>query len=140
MSNKEKFEVFKQKLINENESKYGSEIREKYGEAAVDQSNIKIKGMTEEQMEEAENLSNAIAVSLKDAIQQGDPMGELAQKACDLHRRWLCFFWPEGQYSKEAHMNIGNMYCNDARFKAYYDNIMQGCAEFLRDALEVYCK
>ncbi|MGL5694872.1 MAG: MerR family transcriptional regulator, partial [Peptostreptococcaceae bacterium] len=32
MSNKEKFEGFKQGKIDENEAKYGSEIREKYGD------------------------------------------------------------------------------------------------------------
>ena len=32
MSNKEKFQGFKQKLVEENEKKYGQEIREKYGE------------------------------------------------------------------------------------------------------------
>jgi hypothetical protein len=31
------------------------------------------------------------------------------------------------------------MYVCDERFKAYYDSIAPGCAEFLRDALEVYC-
>jgi len=31
MTDKEKFEGFKQKMIEENERKYGEEIREKYG-------------------------------------------------------------------------------------------------------------
>jgi DNA-binding transcriptional MerR regulator len=35
MSNREKFEGFKQEMIAENERKYGSEIREKYGEESV---------------------------------------------------------------------------------------------------------
>jgi len=45
MSNKEKFEGFKQKLIDENEKKYGKEIREKYGDEKVNESNIKVKGI-----------------------------------------------------------------------------------------------
>jgi hypothetical protein len=36
MSDNEKFEGFKQKLIDDNERQYGAEIREKYGEAAID--------------------------------------------------------------------------------------------------------
>jgi len=35
MSNKEKFEGFKKKMIDENEKKYGKEIREKYGDDTV---------------------------------------------------------------------------------------------------------
>ena len=36
MENKERFEGFKQQLVNENESKFGKEIREKYGNEQVD--------------------------------------------------------------------------------------------------------
>lgn len=41
MSNKEKFEGFKQKLVDDNEMKYGKEAREKYGDDAVNKSNQK---------------------------------------------------------------------------------------------------
>ena len=35
MTDKEKFEGFKQKMIDDNEKKYGKEIREKYGDDTV---------------------------------------------------------------------------------------------------------
>ena len=35
MSDEEKFGGFKKKLVEENEKKYGLEVREKYGEEAV---------------------------------------------------------------------------------------------------------
>ena len=54
MSDKEKFEGFKQKMIDDNEKKYGKEIREKYG-IAVEKSNEKLKNMTEEQYDELKN-------------------------------------------------------------------------------------
>ena len=44
MSNKEKFEGFKQKMIDENEKQYGKEIREKFGDAVVEASNAKMMG------------------------------------------------------------------------------------------------
>lgn len=140
MSDEEKFEGFKQELIDENERKYGAEVRGKYGDAAADASNARIKGMTKEQYAAAEKLSKEVNETLRAAFEQGDPAGELAQKACDLHRQWLCVYWPDGMYSKEAHLGLGKMYCEDERFKAYYDAIAPGCAEFLRDALAVYCK
>lgn len=43
MSDKEKFEGFKQKMIDENEKKYGKEIREKYGKDTVEKSNARLK-------------------------------------------------------------------------------------------------
>ena len=32
------------------------------------------------------------------------------------------------------------MYVADERFKAYYDKIAPDCAEFLRSAIQIYCK
>jgi DNA-binding transcriptional MerR regulator len=140
MSDEEKFKGFKQKLIDENERNYGAEVREKYGEAAADAANAKLKGMTKEQYDAMEKLSEEVNETLRAAFAEGDPAGELAQKACDLHRQWLCLHWPEGMYSKQAHLNMAEMYCADERFKAYYDAITPGCTEFLRDALAIYCK
>jgi DNA-binding transcriptional MerR regulator len=140
MSDREKFEGFKQKLIDENEQKYGDEIREEFGVAAVDASNAKLNGMTAEQWENTQRLSEEISETLKTAFEQGDPASETAQKACDLHRQWLCMFWKDGAYSKESHKGLGEMYVADERFKAYYDGITVGCAEFLRDALNIYCE
>lgn len=139
MSDHEKFEGFKQRLIDENEEKYGKEVREKYGDEAVDASNAKLMGMTKEQYKKAEKLSQEINETIKKAMETGDPAGELAQKACELHKEWLTMFWKEGTYSKEAHKNLGQMYVADERFKAYYDKIQPGAAEFFCKALEVYC-
>jgi len=137
MSDREKFEGFKKRLIDENEQKYGSEIRAKYGDEAVDRSNAKLMGMSMEQYEEYEKLTVQFHETLKAAFEQGDPAGELAQKACELHKKWLCFFWDK--YSKEAHIGVTRMYVSDPRFTAYFDKIAEGCAAFLRDAVQIYC-
>ncbi len=138
MSDKEKFEGFKKKLVDDNEQKYGKEAREKYGEEAVDRSNAKLMGMSREQHAELEKLTVELNETLKAAFEQGDPAGELAQKACELHKKWLCFFW-DG-YSKQAHIGVTQMYVDDPRFTAYYDKIAVGCAAFLRDAVLIYCR
>jgi len=136
MQNKEKFEGFKQTLIDENEQKYGAEIRKKYGNKVIDEYNSQIKGLTQEQYDEAERLNSALEDALKTAI-AGNPADEQAQKACDLHRQWLCVFGA-GRYSKEYHQSLGEMYVSDERFKAHYEKIAPGCAEFLRDAINIY--
>lgn len=136
MSNKEKFEGFKQKMIDENEKKYGKEIREKYGDETVDKSNKKLKDMTEEQYAELEKLGRDVIDTLSKAFETGDPAGELAQKAADLHRQWLSYSWPS--YSKEAHAGLAQMYVDDERFTAYYDKNQPGLAAFLRDAIFIY--
>ncbi|HPD01382.1 MAG TPA: MerR family transcriptional regulator [Acetivibrio sp.] len=136
MSDKEKFEGFKQKMIDDNEKKYGKEIREKYGDEVVEQSNQRFKNMTEEDFDRLKGLESEIIETLKEAFATGDPAGELAQKAADLHKQWISCSW--GSYSKEAHAGLAQMYVDDERFTAYYDKEQPGMAKFLRDAILIY--
>lgn len=138
MMDKEKFEGFKREMLDENEKQYGKEIREKYGDDIVDASNAKMMGLTVEQYERAQELSRQINDSLKVAFEQGDPSSQLAQKVCALHKEWLGYYW--NQYSKEAHLGLAQTYVDDPRFRKYYDDIAVGCAEFLRDAIRIYCQ
>lgn len=136
MTDQQKFEGFKKQMIDENERQYGEEIRAKYGDDQIDRANRKIKGMTEEEYARIEQLGQDIHATLAEAFATGDPAGELAQKAADLHRQWLSFYWDS--YSKEAHAGVAQMYVDDERFTAYYDKDQPGVAAFLRDAVLIY--
>ncbi|WP_099467152.1 MerR family transcriptional regulator [Konateibacter massiliensis] len=136
MRDSEKFEGFKQKLVDDNEEKYGKEIREKYSDEVVDESNQKMLNMTKEQYEEFEKLGQEILETLEEAFATKDPAGELGQKVAELHRKWLSYTWKE--YTKEAHAGLAQMYVADERFTAYYDKNQPGLAAFLRDAILHY--
>ncbi len=136
MSDNEKFQGLKKKLIDENEQKYGKEIREKYGDETINESNQRMMNMTKEQYEEFEQLGQEVLDTLEAAYATGDPAGELAQETADLHKKWLTFTWKE--YSKEAHAGLAQMYVDDERFTAYYDKKQPGLAAFLRDAVHIY--
>ena len=131
------FDNLKQTLVGENERKYGAEARARYGDEAVDASNAKLRGLRREQYDEGERLRLALEETLKAAFDTGDPAGALAQKACDLHRQWLCIFYP--RYNREYHMSLAEMYVADERFRANYDKLAPGCTDFLRDAIHIYC-
>jgi DNA-binding transcriptional MerR regulator len=133
MTDEEKFEGFKKKLIKENEEKYGAEARSLYGDAVVDESNAKLMGMTPAQFARMQMLSAEVNEALKMAMQTSDPTGEEARRLCELHKQWLMCTWPH--YSAAAHRGLAQMYMDDERFKAYYDSIAPGAAVFLRDAL-----
>jgi DNA-binding transcriptional MerR regulator len=133
MSNNEKFEGFKKKLLEDNESQYGQEIRSKYREDVVEQSNQKLLNMTQDEHDAVTKLADQLAVTLAAAIETGNPAGELAQQAAELHKQWLTYYW--SSYSKEAHAGVAQMYVDDERFTAYYDKIQPGAAVFLRDAI-----
>lgn len=138
MTDAEKFKGFKEELIKENENKYGKETRKKYGDKIVNESNEKLAELTQEQYDEATELSNEINRLLKEAFEEGDPAGEKAQRVCGLHKKWLGHYWKS--YSKQAHLELAQMYTEDPRFTEYYDkNACPGSALFLLEAMKIYC-
>ena len=139
MKDKEKFEAFKKGLVEENEKKYGAEVRERWGDEAADASNAKLMGMSEERYLAVQALEAQIKDSLLAGMATGDPAGEDARRAADLHRQWLCAFWKDGTYSKQAHACLAEGYVADERFKAYYEAWAPGATAFLRDSIKAYC-
>lgn len=136
MDNKEKFKGFKQKIIDDNEKKYGKEIRTKYGNDTIDKSNKLFTNMSEEDYNKFNSLSEEINKTLLEAFKTNDPSSDLAQKVANMHKEWLLYTWPK--YSKEAHAGLAQMYVDDKRFKAYYDKEQDGLAEFLRDSILIF--
>ncbi|WP_400243177.1 MerR family transcriptional regulator [Niallia sp. JL1B1071] len=136
MSDQEKFAGFKKKMIEDNEAKYGKEIREKYGEEIIDQSNAKLMNMSENDYRSMVEVEKTLFSSLQEALKEGNPAGQAGQKTADLHKQWLSFTWPE--YTKEAHAGLAEMYVADDRFTSYYDKVQVGATAFLRDAILIY--
>lgn len=136
MTDVEKFNGFKQKLVDDNEKKYGGEIRNKYGDDRIDKSNNKVKGMSKDKMDEANLLAAEIIETLSEAFKTGNPSGKLAQRTAELHRQWICLYWDT--YTKDAHVGLAQMYVDDERFTAYYDAKQPGMAVFLRDSILIY--
>ena len=134
MAEKERFEGFKQRIVKENESIYGKEVREKYGDAEMDAANRKLLQMTEGDYERFENLKGEVEKALQEAVLEGEePKGEAGRRVVLLHKEWLSMTWK--QYTENAHKGVAQMYVLDERFKAYYDKEVEGCAVFLRDAV-----
>ncbi|WP_343208855.1 MerR family transcriptional regulator [Anaerolentibacter hominis] len=134
MTDQEKFKGFIKAELDKNEAAYGKEIRDKYGDQAVEASNQKFAGLTEEEYNQMNELGDAIRRELEEAVvNKESPEGEKGRKIASMHREWLTFTWPA--YSAEAHAGLVRMYTEDPRFTAYYDENTAGCAAFLRDAV-----
>lgn len=140
MTDKEKFEALKKDQLRQNEEQYGNEIRQKYGEKVVEQSNEKFAGMTKRNYQSIEQLTEELNNKLAEATKEGRPESETGQEVAALHQQWIQHSWPADYYTEENHYNLSLMYIEDERFKAYYENIAPGAAEFLNKALKVYLK
>lgn len=140
MTDEERFEGMKARTIAENEECYGAEVRQAYGDAAMDAANERMAGMSQEEWNDAKALEAAILEQLTAAKATGDPTGEAARKLCAMHARWLQMHWGEGAYSPAAHAALAEGYVADQRFTAYYDEAAgEGATAFLRDALIAWC-
>lgn len=137
MSKKE-FEGFKKQQIKANEEKYGEEIREKYGDDVIDSSNKKFGNLTQEQYEHIEKLNEEISEALVNAVPEGKPESAEGQRVAELHKEWLIMVWPDDLYSEEAHIGLAQMYTQDERFKKYYEDITEGAADYLYEAIKVF--
>ena len=139
MTDKERFEGLKQQAIDENERRYGAEVRQRYGDDAVDAANERLLSLTPEQWQDKEALEQAILDGLKTALPTGDPAGAAAQEVCRMHEQWIRLHWGAGAYSPEAHRGLAHGYLADSRFTAYYDDrVGEGATEFFVAALDAY--
>lgn len=137
MKDKERFEGFKKELIEQNEEKYGAEIRSKYGDQTIDESNARLLGLSKEEFQQMQELEITLRDRLEQAVlDHADPAGETGRELIDLHRRWLSYSWKH--YSPEAHLGLTQMYVADERFTAYYDKQVTGCAQFLYQAAQAH--
>ena len=123
MSAQEKFKVFQE------------EARQRWGDEAVDASQAKLAALRPEEQLRWKKLETEILTRLNSAVSQGlDPSGEEGRAIARLHREWLCFSWTK--YTPQAHRGLAQMYTADPRFTACYDRDQEGCAAFLKAAIE----
>ena len=134
MTDAEKFEGFKQRMVAENEAIHGEEVRRRYGDEAMEESNACMLAMTREQYRHWVALEKEIKARLAAAVRAGEaPEGEEGRAIAGLHREWLSFTVP--QMTAEIQASLSDMYVQDERFTAYYDSEVSGCAAFLRRAV-----
>lgn len=140
MTDQERFERTKAAALAENEARYGAECRARYGEETMAAWDKYAAGVTEEQWRETEELSEAYLTLLRRAMEEGDPGGETAREACRLHRAWLEKCWGHS-CPPEAQMAMGELYAQDPRFAAWYDEkAAPGCAAFFTAAIRACCQ
>ena len=129
------FEQQKEQWLANNEAQYGEEIRERHGEESVMATYGKIKGMTEEQYEAAQQLETTLFERLQEAME--DESNDLYLEIAEVHKRWLSFYWPK--YTKQAHVGLAQMYVADERFTRYYDTKAgDGATQLLFEAIMLY--
>lgn len=139
MSDDKKFEAFKKSAIEENERRYGRELRETYGDAEIDAANAAVMKVTPEQYAQWNAVGEEIKKRLASAVQAGLAVdSEEGAAIVKLHKQWLTTAMHG--YDAARHRGIAQLYVMDERFTAYYDEKVKGCAQFLCDAVQHWVK
>ena len=139
MNDEAKFSAFKQQAIENNEATYGQEVRERYGDAAADETNAALMGLSCEEYAAWNELDYTLRQRLEQAVEMGlSPDSAEGREICELHRRWLSV--TDKKLTAAKQKGIAELYVLDERFTRYYDKTVPGCACFLRDAAAWWAK
>lgn len=139
MTDKEKFIGFKQEELNNNEQAYGKEIREKYGEEAIEASNQKWLNLSETDFNRMKLAEKELIEALKVVMTTKDVHSPEAETVFLKHKEWLSYTSPT--YSAEMHRGLGQMYVADERFAVYYNERAGAlAAETLNEIIQQFAK
>lgn len=123
------------------ENPYEDEAIERWGKAAVEDSNARWAALGEDGQRAHAAESEAIERDLAALMQAGVPVADArVQGVIARHYRWTSLFWTP---NAEAYAGLGQMYVDDPRFTAHYDGAdgaRAGLAAYLRDAMAVYAR
>lgn len=126
----ERLEVFGDFVPDE----HVEEARERWGDTeAYRESRRKVSSYTKEDWLKIRTEHEEISAKLAALFESGTvPESEEAMAAAEAHRQHISRWFYDCGY--ETHLGLTEMYVADERFRANYDTLADGLAEFIRDA------
>ncbi|MCC6643529.1 MerR family transcriptional regulator [Candidatus Peregrinibacteria bacterium] len=116
--------------------KYSEEAKQRWGHTdAYKQSQKRVKKMGKAGLARVVKEGEKIGAEIAALMDYSADSPEV-QKLIDKHYNWLRNFY---EPNLEMYRGLGQMYVDDARFKAYYEKQKPGLAEFMRQAMAAYC-
>jgi len=132
LNDEELYEGFTQEQVE----RYQREVYERYDPALVDESFRRVRKMSKEQWQAVKQQGDDITRRMAGLM--GCPAGDpQVQATIAQHRAWLENFYP---VSREIYEGLANGYVENDEFRATYERYTAGLAEFMRNAMLIYCK
>jgi DNA-binding transcriptional MerR regulator len=118
-------------------TQHDDEARERWP-AQFEKSQQYVATLTEDDTERMQREMTAAMVRMAELMVAGTPVDDPAVQAeVHLHYQGMCRFWTP---NRSAYTCLGQMYVDDERFKANYEKIAEGLAEYQRDAMVAYAE
>jgi hypothetical protein len=121
----------------EQQEKYRQEIREKYGNRPVDESERRMKGWSKSDYQKVQEEGNKIFTAIRDNMDKGYDSQEVQEQVKALHT-WLNHFYT---CNLEMLEGLGHLYNDHPDFvKMWKSKYHEQMPQFLQKAIEHYCK
>jgi MerR family transcriptional regulator, thiopeptide resistance regulator len=118
-------------------SAYEAEARERWPEQ-YEESKAVADGFTPEQAEAEQREMTAHMIRMAELMAAGASADDpVVLNEVDWHYRSVSRFWTP---NAAAYTNLGQMYVDDERFRANYENLTEGLAAYQRDAMAAYAQ
>ena len=129
-------EYYKGFIDRETAEKYDREAREHYGNAKVDESWQNIRKMGKDGFQK--HLKDGEAINRKlAALMHLSPETAEVQALIAEHHTFIGGFY---EVTPQIYAGLAEMYVSDARFRAYYEKVAHGLAEFLNAGMRAFLK
>jgi DNA-binding transcriptional MerR regulator len=132
MSPKQLFTAFS----DEEQEKYAKEAEQMYAPTIVKESNRKFKALSTAEKQRIFDEGNKIYADMVAAMPKGAASPDV-QAIVERWRKHMDYFWTP---NLEQLNGLAEVYNSDPRFKANFDKIDVGLAEFMREAVGEYVK
>ncbi|MGD9676903.1 MAG: MerR family transcriptional regulator [Vulcanibacillus sp.] len=137
MSKKEMFEAFDMTILEEHQKEYANEVKQKYGESvAYKESQNKTSKYAKDDWSRIMEDAGKIYDDITNLMDKG-PSDPQVQNAIELWRKHI----NDNFYTctLEIFRGLGDLYVDDERFTKNIDKYRIGLAEFMREAMHIYC-
>ncbi len=113
---------------------YTEEARQKWGNTkAFKESQVRVKKMGKDGLKKVMEESGMLTVEIAETMKAGlDPTSAKVQTLIAKHYDGLRAFY---EPNVEIYRGLAHMYVADERFKANYENVASGLAQFMQDAM-----
>jgi DNA-binding transcriptional MerR regulator len=110
------------------------EAREQWGVEAVEASERKVRRMSKDEWAAVRKEGEALNADLA-RLMDKDPGDPAVQAVVARHRAWIEHFWTP---TAETYRALGRSYVDHPEFRAFYERVSPGLAEFLAEAIARY--
>ena len=122
-------------LSDDQVEEYRKEVRERWGEETLKNSEARVTNMGKERFAELQAEGGAIFRAIAGNMPQGFDSPEVQAQVAKW-RQWLEHFH---SYSDEAVLGLGQTYSQDPRFAAFFEKYGGEFPAFFTKAIEYYC-